>query len=79
MGVRVGADEDAANRCIADDVVEIVGKGTVGKKGGELLFPISALCTDIFQPDVVLPEDGIESGHAVDAEAYEGIVFVRVK
>jgi hypothetical protein len=42
-------------------------------------LPVGALGTDIFQPDVVVPEDWIESGHAVDAEADEGIVLLRVK
>jgi hypothetical protein len=37
------------------------------------------LGTDIFQPDVVVPKDGIESGHAVDAEADEGVVLLRLK
>ena len=50
-----------------------------GKRGESCLLPVGALGTDIFQSDVVVPEDGIERGHAVDAEADEGIVLLRVK
>jgi hypothetical protein len=37
------------------------------------------LGTDIFQMDIEVAEDGIQRGHAMNAEADEGIGLSRVK
>ena len=74
-----GADEDASDGGIVEDIFEIVGEAAVGEEWGELFLPVGALRADIFQPDVVVPEDGIEAGHAVDAESDEGVLFLRLK
>ena len=79
MSFRRGAKEDAGYRAIVDDVIEVMRKATAGKEGRKLRAPIGALCTDVFQPDVVMPEDRIEAGHAVDTETDKGIFLLSVK
>ena len=79
VGFRCCTDEDTGDGIIGGDRVEVVGKAAAGEEGGKLLLPVGALGTDIFQPDVVVPEDWIERSHAVDAEAHESIVLLRVK
>ena len=73
------ADEDAGDRGIGNDVLDIMGEATTGEEGGELFFPVGAFCTDIFQPDVEMSQNGIETGHAMDAESDEGVVFLCVE
>ena len=72
-------DESAGDGGIGGDGVEVVGKVAVREEGRKLLMPVGTLGTDIFQPDVVVPEDGVERGHAVDAETNEGIGLLRAK
>jgi hypothetical protein len=79
MGFGGCADEDSGDGAIGEDGVEIVGEDAAGEEGGELLFPVGAFGADIFQPDIVLPEDRIETGHAVDAESDKSIVLLRMK
>jgi len=79
MGFRRRADEDAGDRGIGNDVLDIMGEATTGEEGGELFFPVGAFCTDIFQPDVEMSQNGIETGHAMDAESDEGVVFLCVE
>ena len=79
MGIGCCADEDAGDGGIVYDGIEVVGKGAAGEEGRELCLPVGAFCTDIFQPDIVMTEDGIEAGHAMDAETDEGVVLLGVE
>ena len=79
MGFRCRADEDAGDGVVIEDGLQLMDKGAAGEEGGELAFPVRVLCTDIFEPDIKMTQDGVEAGHAMDAEADKGIGLLRVE
>ena len=79
MGFRCGADEDAGDGIVFDNVFEVMGKGGCREEGGQIVLPVRAFCTDVFQGNVEVAEDRIEGGHAMDAKADEGILFLRME
>ena len=79
MGFRCCTDEDAGDGGVARDGGQIMSEITSGKEGGKLPVPVGALGTDIFQGDIKVPEDGVERGHAMDAETDEGVGLLRMK
>ena len=79
VGFRCRAYEDAGDEGIGDDFVEIMGEAAAGEKGRELRCPVGGFCEDIFQADIVVPEDRIQAGHAVDSETNECVLLFGMK